>query len=415
MCDKTDLPSNENGDRGIDGVFACFHPNGAGELFQPPISIPNVEGSTMRALLVVLVLGSAAAGPCWAQGKTWVGKTILLKKYIIKIGHTGEDGKQVYVGELTKTDYRVLAEQDGWLKVNDGRGNDGWFDKVDAVHLDDAVAFFTDRIRQNARDSQAYSQRGRARELTGKLDTAITDFDEAIRLNPHPSVYNNRGLVWSAKKQYDKAITDFDETIRLNPNNPQAFANRGFAWYRKTEYDKAIADYNEAIRLDGRYFLAYVNRGDARFVMKDYDQAIADFDEAIRLNPKDAIAYNNRGSAWIGKKHHEKALSDYNEARRLDREYKYPLVGIAWILATAPDEKLRNGKRAVEVAKEAFALDKKDARIMDALAAAYAETGDFVEAVRWQQRVLEDPQYKNNAGMHSRLELFRKKKPYREE
>lgn len=52
---------------------------------------------------------------------------------------------------------------------------------------------------------------------------------------------------------------------------------------------------------------------------------------------------------------------------------------------------------------------------MDVLAAAYAEAGDFAEAVRWQERALADPQYRDDENMKRRLELYRKKMPYREQ
>ena len=74
----------------------------------------------------------------------------------------------------------------------------------------------------------------------------------------------------------------------------------------------------------------------------------------------------------------------------------------------------RDGKRALESAKQASELDKDNPVIMSALAAAYAETADYPQAVHWQERVLASPQYRNDPHMTYRLELYRKKIPYRE-
>ena len=88
----------------------------------------------MRPLCAVLLAAVALAGPVDAQDKSWGGKTILVKRAGIKIGQTDANGNQVYLATLTNSiHYRVLGEQDGWIKVNDGRGSEGWFDKADAT------------------------------------------------------------------------------------------------------------------------------------------------------------------------------------------------------------------------------------------------------------------------------------------
>lgn len=90
----------------------------------------------------------------------------------------------------------------------------------------------------------------------------------------------------------------------------------------------------------------------------------------------------------------------------------------AWLLATSPDPAVRDGTRALALARRACEESKwQDPASIDTLSAAYAETGDFAEAVRTQERALrlgnlsaqERPAYEN------RLLLYRDKKPFREE
>jgi tetratricopeptide (TPR) repeat protein len=146
--------------------------------------------------------------------------------------------------------------------------------------------------------------------------------------------------------------------------------------------------------------------------------ATAYFNRRVQANPKDTIAltiYDDRGRAWSEKKQYDKAIADYNEAIRLDPKCVTAYNNRAWLWATCPEAKVRDGKKAVESAKKALELDPKNADWMDTLAVAYAESGDFVEAVRWQEKALADPQFKNNPDLRRRLELYRNKKPYRQE
>ena len=112
---------------------------------------------------------------------------------------------------------------------------------------------------------------------------------------------------------------------------------------------------------------------------------------------------------------YEKAFRDYNEAVRLEPKNSKGYNARAWLWATCPDSRYRDGKKAVESAKQALDLDPKSANSMDTLAAAHAENGDFAEAVRWQEKALADPSVKNNADFRHRLELYRDKKPYRQQ
>ncbi len=195
------------------------------------------------------------------------------------------------------------------------------------------------------------------------------------------------------------------------------YIQRGAAWYDKNQYDKAIADLNEAIRLDPTYAIAYNNRGVAWQHKKEYDKAIADLNEAIRLEPTYAIAYNNRGNAWRDKKNYDKAIADYNEAIRLDPKDADVHNALAWLRATCPDESLRDGRKAVELATRACDLTEcKDVNKLDTLAAAYAEVGDFDKAIEWQEKANKLYTNANDRKKgEDRLRLYQDKKPYRDE
>jgi tetratricopeptide (TPR) repeat protein len=120
------------------------------------------------------------------------------------------------------------------------------------------------------------------------------------------------------RKQPDRAISDYDEAIRLNPKDVSAYVNRGDAYRHNGDYDRAISDYDQAISLAPERAIAYFSRGFAYARKGDYDRAIADYDQAIRLDPKNAGAFVQRGDTYRRKGDRDRALSDYNQAMRLD-------------------------------------------------------------------------------------------------
>jgi tetratricopeptide (TPR) repeat protein len=227
--------------------------------------------------------------------------------------------------------------------------------------------------------------------------------------------YYNRGMAWRKKKDFDKAVNDFDEAIRLDPKYVDAYEWRGLTWEVKKDYEKATKDFDEANRLRPNAFL-YFYASRLRMAKGDYDNAIKGLNEAIRLDPNETY-YCVRAEAWYSKKDYDKAIKDFDEAIVLDPKCTDAFHWLAWVLATCPKENVRDGKRAIRLATKACDLtDWKSSLELSTLAAAYAETGQFDEAERYQMKALEDPTYRGKTGdaFRQRLQLYKQKKPYRQ-
>jgi tetratricopeptide (TPR) repeat protein len=350
------------------------------------------------------------------ESPSWVGKTVIVIGTRVEIGNLDEGGQLTPpMTPLDGIDYRVYGERGNFVQLKTRESISGWIEKRHIVPIENAVFFFTKKLEQDPADLAALNHRGWAWSLRGEYLAGIKDLDEAVRRSPDTTFYNNRARIWGMKGEHDRALTDYNIAIDLGPQFYLPHFNRGGCWLAKKDYDKAMADFDRALQLKPNFTAAYRSRGNAWLAKRNYDKAIADFNEALRLDPKFDSAYHGRGNAWRGQKDYDKALSDYNEARRLDLKNGFYIQAIAWLLATAADAKVRDGKRAVELAKEALALERSEGTIMDTLAAAYAEAGNFAEAVRWQERALEDPRIRDDADVRRRLELYRKKQAYRQE
>lgn len=111
----------------------------------------------------------------------------------------------------------------------------------------------------------------------------------------------------------------------------------------------------------------------------------------------------------------DKALELFGEAIKLDGRSAMARNERAWLQATTNDVKYRNGKQAIDDATKACELTEwKVANFIDTLAAAYAESGDFENAVKYQERALEGAEEAMKAQFADRLKLYEERKPYRE-
>ena len=234
-------------------------------------------------------------------------------------------------------------------------------------------------------------------------------------VNSRALTFNNRGSAWDDKKNYDKAIADYEEAIRLDPKFQSPRNGRRLAWSQQKAWDKIIADCDDAILQNKKNAELFNWRGYASLEKGDYDKAIADYEEAIRLDPKYQPPRSNRRLAWEKKGDWEKLIADYEAALKEGSPTAATCNSLAWLRATCPVAKHRNGQQAVEYATKACELTAwKEANNLDSLAAAYAEARDFDKAVEWQKKGMGLAPADQKADFATRLKLYQDKKPYRE-
>src|SRR5215471_5979792 len=138
----------------------------------------------------------------------------------------------------------------------------------------------------------------------------------------------SRGIAYHSKQNYDSAIQDYDGAIRIEPRNAIAFNNRGNSYQKKALPDRALQDYDQALRLNPKYALALVNRASVHRIKGRFDNAILDCDQAIAINPNFASAFFGRAIAYQDKARwdFDSYLSDGRYDQRAIEDYSQVIV-----------------------------------------------------------------------------------------
>jgi tetratricopeptide (TPR) repeat protein len=108
-------------------------------------------------------------------------------------------------------------------------------------------------------------------------------------------------------------------------------------------------------------------------------------------------------------------VNDYENALKVDPEDTGVLNNLAWVLATSTDDKVRNADRSIELGKKACELTKYEKpHILSTLAAGYAESGKWDEALKWSKKAVELGEGEVSEQLKQELESYEQKKPWRE-
>ena len=248
--------------------------------------------------------------------------------------------------------------------------------------LDDAIGAYRQAISLNHKNARPHNGLGIALRAKGDLDGAVTAYRDAIGLDPNFALpHNGLGNALQDNGDLDGAIAAYRKAISLNPKLAFPHYGLGNALRAKGDLDGAIAAYREAIRLDPKYAKSHNNLGNALRAKGDLDGAVAAFSAAIELDPKYALAWSNRASAYSAQGQYNKAMGDYAKVAEFAPNNPAWQNGLAWLLATCPDTKLRDPYRAVELATEAVELDPKDKRYPSTLGVAHYRSGDCQAAI----------------------------------
>ncbi|MBW1873338.1 MAG: tetratricopeptide repeat protein, partial [Deltaproteobacteria bacterium] len=244
---------------------------------------------------------------------------------------------------------------------------------------------FLDRFRElKPDDYQTMNNIGAILSHYGKLAKARLFSLEAIRINPKcAEAYSNLGMIYSMQGQQAEAQKYLLKALKLKPDNAEVLTNLGTVAGRQRAMEQAKDYYRKALQKDASFAAAHFGLGLLLAAQAKWPDAVEQYRRALKIRP-----------------------DDINTLERL-----------AWLLATCPQAKIRDGKKAVDLAMRANSISGgRDVRYLNTLAAAYAEAGDFDKARQTAGQALSIAQASQAAGLvgnlQARLALYEKDQAY---
>ncbi|MGD0367149.1 MAG: tetratricopeptide repeat protein [Acidobacteriaceae bacterium] len=221
------------------------------------------------------------------------------------------------------------------------------------------------------------------------------------------------------KGENDQALGLWKQAVAMDPENAKAQNGLGISLYVHGDTQAAFEHLHHAVQInplsvDNHYVLG-------KFLLEQdhADEAVAEFQTTVSIRQHYVPGEEGLGSAFQALGDDSAALAHWRRAHTIDPSSVSATTGLAWLLATAPDASVRNGTEALSLAENANRLaPADDPDVFDALGAAWAENGQFTNAIASAKRALDLAVSRNNAKMaaaiRSRLQLYEAKKPFRE-
>jgi tetratricopeptide (TPR) repeat protein len=287
--------------------------------------------------------------------------------------------------------------------------------------LEASIPHYEEVLRLRPTFHEAHNNLGLTLATLGRIQEATNHYAEALRLAPKNDVaHYNYANALAALGQFEAAVGHFQMALQLDPGNPLVHYGLARVFELQGRASDAITNYQEAVRVHPKYAEARYGLGHLLLAQGQVDDALPHLTEAVRLQPRASDAHAKLGMALAARGRVPEALSHYREALRLKPDYLEVLNNLAWLLATHPQSEIRGGTEAVQLARRACELtQRKQPFLLGTLAAAYAEAGQFDQAVAAAQEAVTLAGTLGQTNLVERnqqlLELYRARRPYREQ
>jgi len=321
------------------------------------------------------------------------------------------------------------------------RQNAAQYDRALKARPDDLLLRSTFALLQSIRDDHA---------------SAAEQYRELIGRYPHSLPWHNKlGVELARQGKRAEAVAKFRWVLQRDPNYVPALTELASSLAKTEPADEAIALYEQVLTIRPKDFTAermlgqlHLENGRPQQAEKHFttalqlqpdspyflnfflgralqrqgklDRAVEHFKKEVSIHSQNPLPHLELAAFALtrnGPKGAEQAIRHYRRALELDPDLPTALNNLAWLYAACPQDHLRDGNRAVLLAERAMSIfEKPDATLLDTVAAAYAEAGQFAKAVETARRAIASAEQAGNtklaAAIRRRLALYSAGKPW---
>jgi Flp pilus assembly protein TadD len=239
-------------------------------------------------------------------------------------------------------------------------------------------------LEQAPGSSQLHEFMGTTLAEQGKLDRAIAEFREALRIRPHyVDAICDLGLALDRRGDTDAGLAYLRQAARMRPGDARSRLNLGAALVRQGQVDEAVALYRQALRIRPDFPNLHFNLGVALIFQNRLDEGIGELTRAVELRPWYAEAYAALGAAFALQGRQADAIAQYRTVLGLAPDHSASRIGLGLALARQG----RSSEAVVEL-REAIRRDRRNAEAHRVLAAVLAASGRIDEAAAEFEEVL---------------------------
>ena len=255
-----------------------------------------------------------------------------------------------------------------------------------ATYWHDGIDLMLHTLQCTRNNAFAHFSLGEAYLADGRLDEAQVQFQQVLALHPeHADAEYDLGCLLGQKGLLDGAIVHYQRALLINPDMATVHNNLAELLIKMGRFDEALQHVERALAIVPGMPEAESNLLSVLTAQGKVDQAERYFREALKKNTASAGTHGNMARVLMQRGDSRQAIVEFKRAVALQPYNVDYANNLAWTLATLTDPSLRDASRSVELAKRAVELAPENPATFRTLAAAYAASGDFSQAVKTAQ------------------------------